>query len=265
LAALAVAGPAALATGPGLAGLRAAVEAVPALGVLRDGQKWVGLAMPGYTLAAAAAVLTLRHRMPAAVTATACCLALVLALPDLAWGAWGRVTAVHYPPGWARVAARINAEPGRPGSVAVLPSGTMRRFDWSGAAPVLDPLPRWVRAEVLTTGDLVIAGITVPGEGDRARTVRRLLLAGAEPSELAAAGVSWLVVESDTPGDMGAANRTVSRLPRAYRDRRIALYRVGGQTPGASAGVRDAALAAHLGWLVLLVVGGAGATVRSRR
>jgi len=64
----------------------------------------------------------------------------------------------------------INADP-RP--VAVLPVDSMRRFPWAGDAPVLDPLPRWVRADVLTTGDLTIAGRTVPGEGDRARDVQR--------------------------------------------------------------------------------------------
>ena len=34
---------------------------------------------------------------------------------------------------------------------------------------MLDPLPRWVRADVLTTGDLTISGQTVPGEGGRAK------------------------------------------------------------------------------------------------
>ncbi len=51
LAAVSVLIPAALATGPGLHVLGAVVDAVPGLGVLRDGQKWVALAMPGYALA----------------------------------------------------------------------------------------------------------------------------------------------------------------------------------------------------------------------
>ena len=48
--------PAALATGPGLHVLRAVVDAAPGFGVLRDGQKWVALAVPGYALAGAGAV-----------------------------------------------------------------------------------------------------------------------------------------------------------------------------------------------------------------
>jgi hypothetical protein len=61
LAAVSVLGPAALATGPGLQALRALVDAAPGFGVLRDGQKWVALAVPGYALAGAGAVVTLRR------------------------------------------------------------------------------------------------------------------------------------------------------------------------------------------------------------
>ncbi|WP_156687557.1 hypothetical protein [Mycobacterium sp. Marseille-P9652] len=258
LAAVAVLVPAALATGPGLRLLGAVVDASPGFGVLRDGQKWVALALPGYALAGAGAVLALRRVRPA-VVASACCVALILALPDLAWGVWGRVLPVRYPPGWAAVAARINADPR---TVAVLPAGTMRRFSWSGPAPVLDPLPRWVRADVLSTGDLVISGVVVPGEGDRARSVQSSLLAGANPPALASAGVGWLVAESDTAGDTGSAARTVDALTPTYRDRDLALYRIGGDTPGVPAPRRRAAVGAHLAWLALLVVGGAGELAR---
>ncbi|MDA0252925.1 MAG: hypothetical protein O3A42_18610, partial [Actinobacteria bacterium] len=181
LAVVSILVPAALATGPGLAVLRAAVDLAPGLAVLRDGQKWVALAMPGYVLAGAGATLMLRRWMRPGLAALLCCVALLAVLPDLAWGVGGRVRPVHYPPGWAQVAARINADP-QP--VAVLPAETMRRFSWSGPAPVLDPLPRWLRAEVLATGDLLVAGQTVPGEGARAREVQRLLLSGADPAAL---------------------------------------------------------------------------------
>lgn len=257
--------PAVLASGPGLHVLRAAVDAVPGLGVLRDGQKWVALALPGYVLAAAGAVLTLRRRLPSVATAAVCCLALVLVLPDLAWGVWGRISPVRYPPGWTAVAERINAEPG---AVAVLPAGTMRRFSWSGPAPVLDPLPRWVRADVLTTGDLVISGVTVPGEGDHARAVQQMLLSGQKPSSLAAAGVAWLVVESGTPGDTGAGARTAGALTPAYRDGDIALYRIGGHSAGVPASHRRSVLLAHFAWLALLMAGGVGLgwrTIAARR
>jgi hypothetical protein len=266
LAAVAVLMPAALATGPGLHVLGAVVDAVPGLGVLRDGQKWVALAMPGYALAGAGAVVTLRRwlsPLKPGITALVCCLALLLALPDLVWGVGGKVVPVHYPPGWAAVAAAINDQPA---AVAVLPAGTMRRFSWSGTAPVLDPLPRWVRAGVLSTGDLIISDVTIPGEGSRARAVQESLLAGPDPSALAPAGVGWLVVESDSAGDMGAAARTLDAMTPVYRDNEVALYRIGGQTVGASSDTRRATMLAHLAWLTMLIVGAVGAVLtRVRR
>jgi hypothetical protein len=142
------------------------------------------------------------------------------------------VVAVQYPKDWAAAAAVINADP-RP--VAVLPTGSMRHFPWAGDAPVLDPLPRWVRADVLTTGDLTISGRLVPGEGGRARDVERLLATGADHGAMARAGVGWLVVES-------AEGVTVTRL--------------GGEHPAARD--RGLMLVTHAVWMGMLVLGGAG-------
>ncbi len=254
LAVVAVVVPGLMATDPGLEVLRPVVEAIPGLGVLRDSQKWVAMAVPGYALSAAGSVVMLRRRHPAAVAAVACA-ALLVVLPDLAWGVWGKMSAVRYPPGWAAAAAAINADP-RP--VAVLPAGSMRQFSWAGPAPVLDPLPRWVRADVLTTGDLTISGQTVPGEGGRARAVQELLLAGAPADRLSGAGIGWVVAQLGSRGEMGDATKTLATLPVVYRDGEIAIYRVEGQSPGATAGQRRAAVAAHLGWLAVLIFGAAG-------
>jgi hypothetical protein len=256
LAALAVVMPAAMATGPGQAAVEAIVRALPGLGVLRDAQKWVALAVPGYALAGAAAVVTLRRnfsRLPASATALICCVALITTLPDLAWGVGGKVSALTYPPGWASAAAIINDDP-RP--VAVLPVDSMRRFAWAGEAPVLDPLPRWVRADVLSTGDLSVGGTTVPGEGERARVVQHILLSGADHTQLTDAGVGWVVVESGSPTDALA-------LPVAYHDDDITVYRVGGDLPAAPG--RGIVLAAHLVWLALLLGGLAGLVAGVRR
>lgn len=235
LAAAAIVVPALMATGPGLAAVESMVRTLPGLGVVRDAQKWVALAVPGYTLAAAAAVLTLRRWLPGFATAAACSLALIATLPDLGWGVGGKVVAVQYPQSWTAAAAIINADP-RP--VAVLPTGSMRHFSWAGDAPVLDPLPRWVRADVLTTGDLSISGRLVPGEGGRARDVERLLTAGADRDELARASVGWLVVES---GDD------------------VTVTRVGGDRPAASH--RCLILVTHAVWLAMLVAGALGGLV----
>ena len=235
LAAAAVVVPALMATTPGLAAVESMVRALPGLGVVRDAQKWVALAVPGYTLAAAAAVLTLRRWLPAVAAAAVCSLALIATLPDLAWGVGGKVVAVQYPPGWATAAATINDDP-RP--VAVRPPGSMRIFSWAGDAPVLDPLPRWVTADVLTTGDLTISGRVVPGEGGRAREVERLLATGADRDALARAGVGWLVTE--TAGE-------------------LTVTRIGGDHPAAPH--RALMLVMHGLWLTVLAVGGVGALV----
>ncbi len=252
VAAVSILLPAALSTTPGLALLRAAVDAVPGFAIVRDGQKWVALALPAYALAGAGTVLTLRHRLRPAVTALVCSAALIATLPDLAWGVGGQLRAVHYPPGWWAVSARINDQPGM---VAVLPAGSMRRFAWSGQAPVLDPLPRWVRADVLTTGDLTVSGTTIAGEGTHARALQQLLLAGVDPGALARAPVRWLVVESGTPGDMGAVHRTLSGVPAAYHDDDLTLYRLGRDSAGVSADRRAVVVLAHLAWLALLFAG----------
>jgi hypothetical protein len=262
LAAVSVVIPAALATGPGLHVLAAVVDAAPGLGVLRDGQKWVALAVPGYALAGAAAVVTLRKWLHPAATALVGCLALIAVLPDLAWGVGGKVAPAHYPHGWAVVAAAIN---GAPAPVAVLPAGSMRRFAWSGPAPVLDPLPRWLRADVLSTGDLAISGLVVPGEGNRARAVQELLRSGPDPSALAPAGVGWLVVESDSAGDMGSAARTLGALTPVFRDEELTLYRIGGADAGVPSDRRRATVLAHLAWLAMLIVGASGALVAGVR
>ena len=263
LAAVSVLLPAVMTTGPGLAVLRAGVDAVPGLAVLRDGQKWVALAMPGYALAGAGAVLVLRRWIRPAVAALLCCAALLAVLPDLAWGVGGQLRPVHYPRGWAQTAQRINADPQ---TVAVLPAESMRRFEWSGPAPVLDPLPRWIRADVLSTGDLLVGGRTVAGEGDRAREVQRLLESGPEPAALARAGVGWVVVERGTPGTMGASGRTLQQLAPVYSDDDMALYRIGGVSPQAPQAKRIAVITAHLVWAAMLMTGAAMlAVARVRR
>ena len=221
----------AMATGPGVALLQAIVERVPGMAILRDGQKWAALAMPGYALAGAGAVLTVGRRVRPGVSAVVFAVAMIAVLPDLAWGVGGNLRSVHYPSSWAAVAARINAEPR---DVAVLPPDTMRQFGWSGPAPVLDPLPRWVRAEVLSTGDLIVSGRIVAGEGTRAREVQQLLAAGADRTALAAAGVGWVV---------------------EYAGHDMMLYRVDGVSPVVPQWKRTTVIVAHLIWSMMIATG----------
>ena len=260
LAAVAVLGPALAATGPGLAAGEWSMANVPGVGLLRDTQKWVAVAMPGYALAAAAGVGALQRRFsgPDPIWAAVVVAGLVLALPDLAWGVSGQVRPARYPDGWQKVTEYVTA---RDGDVAVLPGGMFRIFDFAGPAAVLDPAPRMVRADVLQTGTLLVAGGTVAGEGHRAEEVERLLLTGAGPDTLAAEGVGWVLVEHRTPGDRGESQRTLAALEPVYSDDDLSLYRVDGVTTDASPH-RTSAIAAHVVWLLLSACGVVGVLVQ---
>ncbi|MGS2807428.1 hypothetical protein [Nocardia sp. MW-W600-9] len=178
---------------------------------------------------------------------------LILPLADLAWGVGGEMRPVHYPAGWARVVERMDA----PGDVAVLPAGMFRRFPYSGTAPVLDPAPRILPNDVLQTGELRVRGYAVNGEGNRARTVEQALLRGAPPTELAALGVGWIVVERTTPGPHGDAEKTLAAAELVYQDADLALYRIAAPTPRdvATSTQRAISSTAHLLWTLLLLAG----------
>ncbi|WP_338888408.1 hypothetical protein [Rhodococcus sovatensis] len=262
LAAVAIAGPALAATGPGLAlGEWAAVD-VPGAGLLRDAQKWVALAMPFYALAAAAGVAwagaRLRNRWLPAVAAA---LAVVIALPDLIWGVGGQLKPVQYPSSWSAVAAELEDADG---DVAVLPAGMFRIFPYSGASPVLDPSPRMLPLDVLQTGELVVAGGSVRGEGTRAEAVEQVLMAGGSATELADLSVGWVLLERTTPGELGASDTSLHQLSVAYVDDELALYRVPGDIQGSEPTNNLAVGAAHLLWIALLV-GGLGWAIFPRR
>ncbi len=234
---------------------RWAADAVPGAGLLRDGQKWVALWMPGLALAAAAGSTT-------AMRAGVASLLVVAALPDLAWGAGGALRPVHYPDDWAQVTAAIGASEQ---DVAVLPSGTFRVFPFSGEVPVLDPAPRWLAADVLQTGDLPVGGHVVAGEGERAREVEGRLLSGRAPDP--SLGVGWVLLEVSSRGEFGRVDEAVGALDEVYAGPDLVLYRVPDAITPAPAD-RTAAVATHLLWAGLTLAAGAtvaAGTVRSRR
>ncbi|MFD1814421.1 hypothetical protein [Rhodococcus gannanensis] len=279
LAALAVVGPALAATGWGLAVGEWAVAHVPGYGLLRDAQKWVALAVPFYALSAAAGVTVLASltrrvfaddrtptRASRAGAAAVAIGAVLLSLPDLAWGVGGALRPVHYPESWRTVTALVE---GGSGDVAVLPGGMFRRFPWSGAAPVLDPAPRWLPLDVPQTGQLIVlfgGASTIAGEGDRSAQVERVLIGGGTPADLAELGVGWVLVEHGTPGTPGD-EKVLAALDRVHDDEHLTLYRVPG-TPTAydpSTAARVAVVSAHLAWAALLAGGVLGCVVGARR
>jgi hypothetical protein len=197
--------------------LRGAIGLWPAFGLLRDGQQYV--APLAVVVAAGAGVAV--ERLPA-WTAPALLLPLAL-LPGLAWGAGGRLRAVHYPPDWARARAIVA---GDPGAVVVLPWEPYRGYPWNHGRRVLDPLPRYLPGRVIVNDGVTVAvrggtAIALAAEDPRARELDPIVRSGAPlTTALAARGVRYVAIDSQI---------TDSRLTGAQRvliGRDLALYRL---------------------------------------
>lgn len=265
LALCAVVLPALAATGPGMSVLEAAVRAIPGSGLLRDGQKWVALAVPLFATCAAALVSALPATARAAGAVVAVALPVAV-LPGLAWGVGGALAPVTYPASWRTVA---DAVPADRGAVTVLPPRMFRTYTYGPAAPVLDPAPRMLRAPVLQTGELRVGNRSVDRVPGVAADAEDALAAGGDAlaGRLAQLGVGWVLVEA-VSGDGGALFPTVPLpgLALVVDTPELRLYRVPGEiaTAGASPAERAGAWAAHLLWAAVLL-GGAAAAVRVRR
>ena len=198
------------------------VESVPGGGLLRDGQKLVApFVLATAVLAPCGAEALARGRRPvvASAVATAVLLVPVAALPDLAWGAQGRLSPVEYPRGWAQARAVVAAD-GRD-SLVSLPFQSYRAFGWNASRPVLDPAGRYFPVPTVVDDTLVVAGTPVPGEVRRAARVGAALEAG-EP--LADLGVRWLFVDRSTPGEVPAA--ALEQAALRLRDGSVELWEV---------------------------------------
>ncbi|MET0422263.1 MAG: hypothetical protein ABW046_00215, partial [Actinoplanes sp.] len=161
------------------------VSDVPGAGVLRDGHKFL---VPYALLLCIAAALGAERAGHRAVLAGALLLPVVVQ-PDLAYGAAGRLLPVHYPADFAVVAAEVGRAPG---PVVSLPFFGYHTYPWNRSRTVIDPLPRYLDADVLTDDRLVVGDRAVAGENRRAAEVRRTLDAGLP---LAGLDVRWVVVQ----------------------------------------------------------------------
>jgi hypothetical protein len=76
--------------------------------------------------------------------------------------------------------------------VVSLPFAAYRTYPWNAGRTVLDPLPRYVGAEVLVDDRLLVGDRVVRGEDRRAEAVRQRL---AAHRPLTGLGVRWVVVQ----------------------------------------------------------------------
>lgn len=221
------------ATTPGILMMGWALEHIPGVGLLRDAQKWIALAVPAYVIFAASGAEYLARRARGAtanigqwLATGVSALIIIAAVPTLP----ADVAPLRPVPsweGWSAVSGVVALDDDR---VAVLPAGSYRIIN---GRPVLDPATKILPAPVVNSGELIVSGQSVSGEG--ATTVERTLLGGASmPAEVDVAlqslrdqGVGWVLVEN-SPGNFGDSADIVAALDPVYASPDLELYHVPG-------------------------------------
>lgn len=210
---------------PGLSTvLEQAVARLPGAGLLRDGQKWAAWwALPlalGFALATERLRELTGDRLARVAIGTGALLLPVAILPDLAWGATGRLDPVDYPRDW-QVVSEILVRDERPGDVLTVPLSAYRRFSWNADRTQYDPALRYLPRPTVIADTLKVGPVMVSGEDPRAARVTR---AAARGEPLGPLGVGWVLVEHGTPGPRVVLNG----LRPAYHGEWLSLYEVPG-------------------------------------
>ena len=185
---------------------QALVSGPPGGGLLRDGQKWTIFWVLLVAVTAPTGLAWLSRRAEESLrTFLAVALALLplAALPDLAWGAFGRLQPVAYPSAWQDLRATVAGRE-RDGDVVSLPWAAFRRYDWNRSQVVLDPLPRQLTRTVVWNDRLPVTVegriVEVGGDDPRARVVGEAIDSGRPLAPvLADTGIRWVVVQTDQP------------------------------------------------------------------
>lgn len=179
-------------------------DTVPGGGLLRDGSRLLGLAVPLAVVATARGVEALLDGVaerPARVLAgVVLAVAPLFLLPDAAWGLGGRLQAVHYPPTWQTARAEVATAPD--GDVVLLPFTSYRAPAWNGGDKVVNPLARFLGRDAVVNDELYVDGAPIPGEDPRAAAVATALnavTAADRAAKLAELGVS-VVASEEIPG-----------------------------------------------------------------
>ena len=206
------------------------IDRVPGAGLLRDAQKWLApyavLLAPAVALGVGRLASRVRDADLRRLVPAAAIVALLVCLPDLVWGAAGRLGAVNYPGEWSQVRATLTAarDHGARGDVLVLPWSAFRAFDWNGDRTVLDPAPRWLPGSVVASDDLVVRRSRRCR--DRARGRRPRHCRAGRPGRC-----------RPRPGPRTFGHRLGARRARPARRPRAGARRSGGaRRPAASAG-----------------------------
>ena len=232
---------------PGTSGaLRAVVDLVPGAGLLRDGSKFLIPYAICLVLCLALGAERIADRVPGVggrVVLAGFALLPVVALPDLAWGAGGKLRPAEYSAEWATVAAAVRADPG---PVVSLPMSAYRAYPWNSGTVVYDPAGRYLAAPVVADDRLRVGETVIRGESVAAAAVRARL---AEGRAVADESVRWVLVQRDSGGSVPSA--ALARLAVVHSGPELLLYR----NPGYAA--RDGLRMSEPGWALVgyLLVG----------
>lgn len=242
----------------GGAALRWAVRTVPGAGLVRDGQKWLVpfVLLAVLALGAALSRLVAVGRPAAIIAATAALFLPAAVLPDAPATLRAPLTPATYPADWTTASRIVDHDPH--GSVLVLPFSAYRRFSWVRASSVLDPAPRWLRADTVVDDRLVVPGHVLAGEDRRAAALRTLADGSSNAATvptLSAAGIGWVWVERDTPGPPLPDLRG---LELRWNGASVRLYRVPGPVSAvrSNAGRRVLVVGADLAVVAVVVAAG---------
>lgn len=181
-------------------------SSLPGVGILRDGSRYLALALPLTVVLGAAGAEAIGARLsPVARIGVGMVLVLfpVTLAPDLARGVSGSVQAVAYPPEYAEVRARLDRA-GTTGDVLILPFTSYRAPAWNGYRKVLDPIPRVLSVPSVSSDDLIVDDRTIQGEDPHAQAVRAALDL-SDPAERSAAladlGIALVLTDRAALGD----------------------------------------------------------------
>ena len=248
------------------------LDALPGGGILRDAHKLLAplaqLVAAGAGLAMGRVASRIRDRAVRGALVALIVIVPIAALPELAWGAGGRLQATTYPADWTGVRDVLETDE-RPGDVLVLPWASFRQFAWNGNRTVLDPAPRWLPRTSVVADSLAVdtadGMVVLEGEDPRGREIERALAADAPLAPvLPGLGIGWVLVEVGQPPGLGP--RLLDGLTTVREGPDLILYAVPGPVASLAApAYAPWVIAADLTVAALLALGGIVALGRALR
>jgi hypothetical protein len=214
----------------------------------------------------------LRGRRPHGPEIVLAILIPVLLLPDLAFGMWGRLEPVRYPPEWQSVRTHLSQDADS-GDVVSWPWSAFRAYTWNDSRTSLDPAPRFLPRTVVTDSRLLVLQdghmVIVPSDDARSIEVGEALQQRGAAERLADLGVRWILVQEGQPAAPGYPTELPDEIKAAsgvvIRSGSLELRKL--SSPIAAAQSQDplAVVGAWVAWLAALVVTGVALVRQSCR